>query len=1030
MQGAIFAKILQMSLIGSYSIGVVLAVRLLLIRWGRCYAYQLWLLMFVSLCLPFSLPGNYSLIPESVAAFSLSDGMVREESAETGTAQKTELPDADDCLKEPAVLHRLSPEGVSTGQLRRVPDEMESAWQDIVPAAEGTESAGGAFVPAGESDREKRPEGTEQIRQASGQELTARLALAERIWFLGLLILILYHLFAVHCMYRRCSGYGQPERKEDGWIVEAERVPSPFLWGILRPVIYLPAGLEGEERAYILAHEKAHRNRGDHLVRLWLLAVAAVHWFNPLVWISYALCCRDMEISCDEAVLRSSGTGIQRSYAESLLKCAASQNRFLISPPGFGEPSVKSRIKNVLHFRKRSVWISLAAGLCVAGVAAGLLHYPAGDEALPEPPVQEAEPQRESEAPAADETEGLVANNGGEVLRVAGEYYYMDGMPLYSDGEALYASVQDDDGTWHVCRYEPDGSGFKWILDGRIADSTADGKILYCMLGASDQDPGYPGRYDTQTEESRRLSQERAVWLNRSGGFLYLSRLDTDGLHFDRIRETDWSEETDLLGEGFPGREVIKFHADEEKGYLVFAVRTDPEEAGNSGVICGSYNMGSGQIFRKELTGLTYFAMMDGYLYFQRYRSREDHTPELFRTDYEFTEEEQIGEGLTLLCTEEETHTLLAEKKADNTDFEAVSSLVRVLPDEKKEQMLLDMEAMLPKVGGEERVNDVWLDWEFQSGDGVAYSELNLFRDQIYVTVSHLSGQRDEGAVWEKLSLENALEEVHLTINARGGIGIWFPDELTPGWEDDSWYTEPMVGIPMGMKADGWDLQNVTDVREDFQNLPEKPNASERGRTYLLGETEYWTLYGKGDYKSMLLARNGRYTKISYPYRSSRPMCPELMEADLDHDGITELAVRFNVRHGTGCSIDTLLLADFQNNGAWVYQFTEEDMTEQLMAHITGERAEQGLQAYIDGKPAGMPVEDEREGRTFRTVSAGQLIAFSFEEADEKIRIRAELEFWDRDFPASAEYNGCSITADVVWEEDHFELRNTGCQGL
>ncbi len=1001
MQGAIFAKILQMSVTGSYSIGVVLAVRLLLMRCGRRYAYQLWLLMFVSLCLPFSLPGNYSLIPGAVAEFSLTDGMPEEEPVQDRTGQETDAVDSEDRQEQPVTLHRLSPAGISTGQVRLVPDGTKSAGQDIIQEAEKAKPA--------------------------GPDRASYLIWAEKIWFLGLLLLLLYDLFAMYRMYRRCSGYGQPEQREGGWIVEAEGVPSPFLWGMFRPVIYLPSGLEGEERIYILAHETVHRNRGDHLVRLWLLAAASVHWFNPFVWLAYALCCRDMEISCDEAVLRSSGTGIRRSYAESLLKYAAGQNRFLISPPGFGEPSVKSRIKNVLHFRKRSVWISLAAGLCVLGVAAGLLHHPAEEEVLPEEPVREAEPLPEGEEPAVDEKEGLIVNNGGSVICVAGEYYYMDGAPLYSDGEALYASVLDDDGMWHVCRYETDGSGFRWLFDGRIVDSTEYGQILYCMFPSESGSGECPGWYDTQAEQTGRFSGDGAAYLGKYEGFLYISRQEADGLHVGRIREIDRTEMPDLMKEGIPAGEPLAFYADEGGKRLVFAVEASEEDS--SRILCYSYETETGGLLSKELTGLPYFAMMDGYVYFQRYRSREDHTLELFRTDYEFTKEEQIGEGLTLLRADEETHTLLAEKRAEHPDYGPVDSLVRVLPDEKKEQMLLNMETMLRVDGGEDlNGGDVCLDWEFRKGDRIAYSELNLFGKQIYVTVSHLSGQGEESGASGEVPSENPPEAVHLTISDPGRIGIWFPDELTPGWEDDTWYTEPMVGQPAGMEAEGWDPEHAVDVREHIQELPMEPGASERRNTYLLGETEYWTLYGKGDYRSMLLARNGRYTRISHPYLSGHKISPELMEADLDHDGITELAIRIHIKHGTGCSIDTLLVADFENNGAWVYQFLEEDLREQLMAHITGERTKNGLQAYIDGEPAGAPMEDEEGGRTFQSVNVGQLVDFFFDEAEGKIQVQADLEFWDEDAPGMAGYNNCSITADVVWLEDHFELRNTCCQ--
>ncbi len=1011
MRGLLFAKIFQMSLIGCCSIGVVLAVRLLLIRCGRRYAYQLWLLVFVSLCLPVSLPGNYSLIPESVAGFSLADVLeareeqveAQEEQTEAQEARRMETQKEQTEAEEaqPVTLHRQSAAGIATGRLQNAAGTAP-AEQVPLPAAE--EPAGRRF----------------------GQNRSVSMADAEKVWILGVLSLGLYYLSALYRMSRRCSRYGRPEQKDGMRIVEAQGVPSPFVWGFFRPVIYLPSGLAGEERTYILAHEEIHRSRRDHLVKLLLLSVTILHWFNPFVWTAYVLSCKDMEISCDEEVLERSGTSIRKAYAQSLLKYAAVQNRFILSPPGFGEPSVKSRIRNVLRFRKKSMWISMAAGLCVAGVAVGFLHYPSGEKAPAKKPVQEALPLPEGEEPATDQKEGLVANNGGEIVCVEGEYYYMDGAPLYSDGKALYTSVQGDDGTWHVCRYETDGSGFRWLFNGRIVDSTEYGQFLYCMFPAKNGGECL-GWYDTWAEESGRFSREGVSYLGNYAGYLYTSRREADGLHVDRIREIDRTEMPDLMKEGIPADEILMFYADEGRDRLIFAAAS---EAGtdHAQILCYSYEPGSGALVSRELTGLPHFAVMDGAVYFQRYRSREDRTPELFRTDYEFAEEEQIGEGLTLLLADEEMHTLLAEKKTDHPVYGSVSSLVRVLPDQKKEEMLLDMEAMLPAAGdAEPAIDSVCIDWEFQRGDSVAYSELNLFPEMVYVTVSHLTGGTAGTDGQADGSPELAQEEVHLTVSGQGGIGIWFPDRLTPGWEDDSWYTEPMVGHPVGMEAKGWDPEHAADVREQFQNLPTEPGVSERKKTYLLGETEYWTLYGKGDYRSMLLARNGRYTEITHPYRSGRPEEPELWEADLDHDGITELAVRFCVKHGTGSSIDTLLVADFENNGAWVYQFLEEDFTEQMREHLTWERTEHGLQAYIDGEPAGAPMEDEEGVGSFQSASVGQLVGFSFDEAEGKIRLRAELEFWSEDAPGTAGSNGCALTADVVWGDRRFSLKNVGC---
>lgn len=977
MQGILFAKIFQMSLMGSCSIGIVLAVRLLLKRCGRIYAYQLWVLLFVSLCLPFSLPGSYSLIPEPVAGFSLSDVMAREEPRQEVSVRQ----------EQSVTVHRLSTEEIPSGYPERGADGAAPAEQA------SREQAGRSFC------RSRR--------------LTT--ADAERIWLLGILLFALYYLSALCRMSRRCARYGRPKQEKGLRIVEAEGVPSPFLWGLLRPVIYLPAGLEEEERTYILAHETVHRRRRDHLIKPLLLAVTVVHWFNPLVWLAFVLCCRDMEIACDEAVLEGAGKNIRKAYAQSLLTYAARQNRFLLSPPGFAEPSVKSRIQNVLRFRKKSVWISMAAGLCVAGVAVGLLHHPTEAEPPSGQPVQEAEPLPPGVEPEAEDHEGLVVNNGGEIICVAGEYYCMDNVPLYSDGEALYTSVPGDDGTWYVCRYETDGSGYRRLFEGRIVDSTQYGQVLYCILPAESGGGDCLGWYDTRTQESGRFSGEGISYLGKYAGYLYTSRQEANGLHIGRIREIDRTEMEDPIKEGIPAENILKFYADEERKCLVFAAEGPGDEADPT-ILCYSCDMESGVLIHKELPGIPCFAMMDGFLYFQRYRSREDPTPELYRTDYAFGREKQVGEGLALLRTEEETHTLLAMKSAEPPVPGGVNSLVRVWPDPDREQTLLDMEAMLPAVRGEEQEGSVVLDWEFQPGDRVAYSDLNRLGEKLYVTVCHM---RD--------SEEVPLEEVHLTVDDQGVIGSWFPEELVPGWEDDSWYRESMMGQPIGMEAEGWDLEHAEDVRERFGELPVEPDAAGRRKTYLLGETEYWTLYGKGDYKSMLLARNGRYTEINHPYMSNDQMCPELLEADLDHDGITELAIRFNLKHGTGLSVGSLLLADFQNNGAWVYRFPEADFTEQLTAHLSFERTEHGLQAFVDGEPAGTPVEDEEGGRRFQTVSVGQPADFLFDGTERKILVEADLEFHDPDSPGTAEYNGCAVTAEVVWTGEQFVLNRIGC---
>lgn len=159
-------------------------------------------------------------------------------------------------------------------------------------------------------------------------------------------------------------------RAADGaW--ESDRIRSPFVLGMLRPRVYLPLGLVGGERQYILAHERAHIRRGDHLVKLAAFAGLALHWFNPLVWLAYWMLCRDMELSCDESVLRRWPEDIRAAYAGSLLRLAARQSGWLTAL-AFGEGGVKQRVKNALRYRKAAAGVLCAATLAVV-CAGGLM---------------------------------------------------------------------------------------------------------------------------------------------------------------------------------------------------------------------------------------------------------------------------------------------------------------------------------------------------------------------------------------------------------------------------------------------------------------------------------------------------------------------------------------------------------------------------------------------------------------------------------------------------------------------------------
>ena len=134
--------------------------------------------------------------------------------------------------------------------------------------------------------------------------------------------------------------------------------------------------MDAEEYTYIIAHENYHRKRRDYIFKPLFFLIVVIHWFNPLVWAAYLLFVRDMEISCDEAVIAGASEDIRKQYAESLLKYAARQNRYTLTPITFGEPSLKCRIQNVLQYKEQNTLIS-AFVLCAVVVAmAGLFFNP------------------------------------------------------------------------------------------------------------------------------------------------------------------------------------------------------------------------------------------------------------------------------------------------------------------------------------------------------------------------------------------------------------------------------------------------------------------------------------------------------------------------------------------------------------------------------------------------------------------------------------------------------------------------------
>ncbi len=216
---------------------------------------------------------------------------------------------------------------------------------------------------------------------ASINPLQITFAFYEAIWVLGMGLMGLYTLVSYWALRRRVRTAVRLRENR----FQSENVPSPFVLGLVKPRIYLPYGIDERDLSHIIAHEEAHIRRRDHWWKPLGFLLLTIHWFNPLMWLAYALLCRDIELACDERVIRELGMEARADYSQALLKCSIRRRSIAACPLAFGEVGVKERIKSVLSYRKPTFWLILAAVAVCIGVGVCFLTDPpdiTGDESL------------------------------------------------------------------------------------------------------------------------------------------------------------------------------------------------------------------------------------------------------------------------------------------------------------------------------------------------------------------------------------------------------------------------------------------------------------------------------------------------------------------------------------------------------------------------------------------------------------------------------------------------------------------------
>lgn len=315
-----FMMFLQRNGILTLVILAVLLVRLILHRQPKKYSYLLWSVVGIRMLFQIQLPARFSLL--SIWHFLMQ--------RISGIRFLTDSPKVTN-------MQRLIDLQAGTQNLQPVGQLITG--QTVTGAAQGLSQAGSGLG-----------SGVDQILQ-----------ICMFIWIAGVIALMLYGIIS----YLKCRRMTAQAVHMEANIWECDHLTTPFVRGIIKPRIYIPFHLTVEEKPYILAHETYHIRRGDPIVRLLAFVLLAAYWINPFVWIAYFLMIRDMEMSCDEAVLLQLGTQIRKAYSNSLLTFATGRKQVTFSPLAFGESDTSGRIKNILDFKKPKVWGSFLAILAV-----------------------------------------------------------------------------------------------------------------------------------------------------------------------------------------------------------------------------------------------------------------------------------------------------------------------------------------------------------------------------------------------------------------------------------------------------------------------------------------------------------------------------------------------------------------------------------------------------------------------------------------------------------------------------------------
>ena len=210
------------------------------------------------------------------------------------------------------------------------------------------------------------------VNGASVNPLQIAVAVCANVWMLGAGALPLYGIISYWCLRRRVAT--AVFLREN--IFRSESISSPFVMGIIAPRIFLPFRMHAQNLEYVVAHEQAHIRRRDHWWKPLGFLLLAVHWFNPFVWLAYVLLCRDIELACDEKVIKELDNEERANYTQALVACSTNHCMIVPCPVAFGEVGVKERVKSIMNYKRPALWINILTVISCVAVAVCFLTNP------------------------------------------------------------------------------------------------------------------------------------------------------------------------------------------------------------------------------------------------------------------------------------------------------------------------------------------------------------------------------------------------------------------------------------------------------------------------------------------------------------------------------------------------------------------------------------------------------------------------------------------------------------------------------